>query len=122
MDMFVENVDAGTRRLESRRRIPHPRFGDVEGLLCGIESALTTDRKVNGASLVELFYLSEMDRYGMVSAAKYVDESDGYPLRNFRSEINKCVAAVRGRLEKGEIPETWPAELMDLLSIEKGKG
>jgi hypothetical protein len=121
MEMFVENADAGARRVESRKKIPHPRCGDVEGLLSVIENALTTDRKVSGASLVELFHLSEMDRYGMVSAAKYVDESDGYPLKNFRSEINKCVTAVRGRLEKGEIPENWHEELMDLLGIEKGK-
>ena len=103
------------------RQIPHPRFGDVEGLLTGIESALTADHKVNGASLVELFYLSEMDRYGMVSAAKYLDESGGYPLRSFRSEINKCVAAVRGRLEKGDIPENWHGQLMGLLGVDKGK-
>ena len=120
--MFVENADSGTRRLELRRKIPHPRCGDVEGLLYGIERALITDRRVNGASLVELFYLSEMDQYAMVRAEKYVDESDGYPLRNFRSEIYKCVIAVRSRLEKGEIPENWPEKLTDLLAIENGTG
>ncbi len=103
------------------KSIPHPRFGDVGGLLSGIESALATRRKVTGASLVELFYLSEMDRYGMVSAARYLDESGGYPLQDFQSEINKCVAAVRARLDKGEIPDNWHEELMDLLGIEQGK-
>lgn len=104
-----------------RKQISHPRFGDVAGLLAGIESALATDRTVSGASLVELFYLSEMDRYGMVSAAKFVDETHGYPLKNFRYEINKCVAAVRDRLEKGDIPENWHEELLRHLGIGNGK-
>jgi hypothetical protein len=120
--MFFQNADAGTPRPGSKSKIPHPRFGSVEGLLSGIESALITDQKVNGASLVELFHLSEMDRYGMVSAAKYLDESGGYPLRNFRNEITKCVTAVRHRLERGEIPENWHQELMVLLGIKKVKG
>jgi hypothetical protein len=122
MQLSVENADAGTRRLESRRKIGHPRFGEVEGLLSVIESALITNRKATGVSLVELFYLAELDPFDMVSAAKYVDESDGYPLTNFRSEINTCVTVVRGRLEKGDIPENWPEELTELLGVKTTAG
>jgi hypothetical protein len=102
-----------------KKQIPHPRFGEVEGLLAGIESALATDRNVSGMTLVELFYLSEMDRYGMVNTTKYVDDPRGYPLRSFQFEINKCVAAVRDRLEKGDIPENWHEELLNHLGIRK---
>jgi hypothetical protein len=119
--MSVENAQAETWRVGVKKPIPHPRFGDVEGLLAGIESALATDRNASGASLVELFYLSEMDRYGMVNAAKYVDDPHGYPLKNFQYEITRCVNAVRSRLEKEDIPENWHEELLEHLGIEKGK-
>jgi hypothetical protein len=121
MEPNAEHAGAESSGGAPRKRIPHPRFGDLRGLLSGIESALSTHRKVTGRSLVELFYLSEMDRYGMVRVDKYLDESSGYPLQDFRSEINKCVTAVRGRMEKGEIPDNWNEELMDHLGIEKGK-
>lgn len=121
MGKQAEYANALARDVGSRRTIPHPRFGDLDGLLAGIESALATDRNVSGASLVELFYLSEMDRYGMVSAAKYLDQSAGYPLKNFRYEINRCVAAVRLRMEKGEIPDTWHDDLLGQLGIAKAK-
>lgn len=93
----------------------------MEGLLAGIESALATDRTVTGASLVELFYLAEMDRYGMVSAPKYLDESHGYPLKSFNYEITRCVSAVRSRLEKEDVPEDWYQELRKQLGLDKGQ-
>ena len=74
---------------------------------------------MSGTSLVELFYLSEMDRFGMVTASKYVEDSRGYPLKNFHSEIEKCVNAVRRRLETGNIPENWHAELLKQLGLNK---
>lgn len=89
----------------------------MDGLLAGIESALATDRNVSGASLVELFYLSEMDRYGMVSAEKYTDDAHGYPLRHFQYEITRCINAVRNRLAHGDIPEDWHDALLKQLGL-----
>ncbi|TCJ11955.1 hypothetical protein EZJ19_13395 [Parasulfuritortus cantonensis] len=121
MATFDEAAGAASRAGNPHRKIPHPRFGDLDGLLAGIESALATDRPVGGAALVELFYLSEMDRYGMVSADKYLDEAHGYPLKNFRIEINRCVAAVRTRLDKGEVPADWHPQMLKQLGIAKDR-